>query len=66
MRAAQWRGWQGSAPWSILALHVGYCWIVVGFMLLAIHAFVPESVGQGAIVHAWTIGAIGTMASWQA
>ena len=61
MRAAQWRGWQGSAPWSILALHVGYCWIVVGFMLLAIHAFVPESVGQGAGVHAWTIGAIGTM-----
>ena len=66
MRAAQWRGWQGSAPWSILALHVGYCWIVVGFMLLVIHAFVPESVGQGAIVHAGTIGAIGTMASWQA
>ena len=61
MRVAQWRGWLGRAPWSIIALHIGYCWIVVGFMLLAIHIFAPESVGRGAGIHAWTIGAIGTM-----
>lgn len=61
LRVAQWRGWQGNVLWSILTLHVGYCWIVVGFMLLAIHVFVPERVGQGAGVHAWTIGAIGMM-----
>jgi uncharacterized protein involved in response to NO len=30
-------------------------------MLLAIHIFAPESVGRGAGIHAWTIGAIGTM-----
>lgn len=61
MRVAQWRGWQGRTPWSIIALHVGYCWIVVGFMLLAIHAFVPERIGRSAGIHAWTIGAMGTM-----
>jgi uncharacterized protein involved in response to NO len=61
MRVAQWRGWQGRPPWSILTLHVGYCWIVVGFMLLAIHAFIPQSVAQGAGIHAWTIGGIGMM-----
>lgn len=61
MRVAQWRGWQARAPWSIIALHIGYCWIVVGFMLLAIHAFVPERIGRSAGIHAWTIGAVGTM-----
>jgi uncharacterized protein involved in response to NO len=61
MRVAQWRGWQGSAPWSIIALHVGYCWTVAGFMLLALHVFVPETVGRGAGIHAWTIGAFGMM-----
>lgn len=61
MRVAQWRGWQGSAPWSILALHVGYCWTVTGFMLLALHVFVPGTVGRGAGIHAWTIGAFGMM-----
>lgn len=61
MRVSQWRGWQGRAPWSIIALHVGYCWTVAGFMLLALHVFVPETVGRGAGIHAWTIGAFGMM-----
>ncbi|MBL8579221.1 MAG: NnrS family protein [Mesorhizobium sp.] len=61
LRVAQWRGWQGRVPWSIIALHVGYCWTVAGFMLLALHVFFPETVGRGAGIHAWTIGAFGMM-----
>ena len=47
---------------SVFALHIGYGWITVGFGLLAIHIFAPARLGQAAAVHAWTIGAIGTMA----
>ncbi|TPN35215.1 NnrS family protein [Mesorhizobium sp. B1-1-6] len=62
MRVAQWRGWRMVASSSVLALHIGYGWITVGFGLLAIHIFAPARLGQAAAVHAWTIGAIGTMA----
>ncbi|TPN51504.1 NnrS family protein [Mesorhizobium sp. B1-1-7] len=62
MRAAQWNGWRSAASATVLALHVGYGWVIVGFGLLAIHILAPEWLGQAAAVHAWTIGAIGTMA----
>ncbi|TPJ54831.1 NnrS family protein [Mesorhizobium sp. B2-6-4] len=62
MRAAQWNGWRSAASATVLALHIGYGWIIVGFGLLAIHILAPEWLGQAAAVHAWTIGAIGTMA----
>ncbi|TJW05312.1 MAG: NnrS family protein [Mesorhizobium sp.] len=62
MRAAQWNGWRSVASSTVLALHIGYGWIIVGFGLLATHIFAPASLGQAAAVHAWTIGAIGTMA----
>ncbi|TPL12953.1 NnrS family protein [Mesorhizobium sp. B2-4-11] len=62
MRAAQWNGWRSAASATALALHIGYGWIIVGFGLLAIHILAPEWLGQAAAVHAWTIGAIGTMA----
>ncbi|WP_287106704.1 NnrS family protein [Mesorhizobium sp.] len=61
MRLAQWHGWRARLPGSIIALHMGYCWTVIGFVLLAFHAFAPESVGRAAGIHAWTIGAVGTM-----
>ncbi|TIO28937.1 MAG: NnrS family protein [Mesorhizobium sp.] len=61
MRAAQWKGWRSVASSIVLALHIGYGWIIVGFGLLAIHIFAPTSLGQAAAIHAWTIGAIGTM-----
>lgn len=60
-RMAQWRGWRSRVP-SVVALHAGYGWIVVGFALLAINIFEPESLGRLAAIHAWTIGAVGTMA----
>jgi uncharacterized protein involved in response to NO len=62
IRAGQWKGWRIVASPSVLALNIGYGWIIVGFGLLAIHIFAPASLGQAAAVHAWTIGAISTMA----
>jgi uncharacterized protein involved in response to NO len=60
MRAGQWRSWQSRSS-AVVALHTGYGWIVVGFALLAIHILVPTSLGRAAAIHAWTIGAVGTM-----
>lgn len=59
-RAAQWRGWQVRAR-PVLALHAGYGWIVVGFALLAAHILAPAWVDRFAAIHAWTIGAAGTL-----
>jgi uncharacterized protein involved in response to NO len=61
MRAAQWRVWREHASASVLALHAGYGWVIVGFALLAIHILAPGSLGRAAAIHAWTIGAVGTM-----
>lgn len=62
MRAAQWKGWRSLSSSTVLGLHIGYGWIVVGFASLAVHIFAPAMLGQATAVHAWTIGAIGTMA----
>lgn len=62
LRLAQWHGWRVSGNPSIAALHIGYGWIVVGFALIAAHALAPEHIEQTAAVHAWTTGAIGTLA----
>ena len=61
LRLAQWRGWQAGGNGSILALHIGYCWIAIGFALMAIHILAAEHLQQAAAVHAWTTGAIGTL-----
>ncbi|MDX8528302.1 NnrS family protein [Mesorhizobium sp. MSK_1335] len=62
IRAAQWKGWRSLSSSTVLGLHIGYGWIVTGFAFLAIHIFAPAVLGQATAVHAWTIGAIGTMA----
>lgn len=62
IRAAQWKGWRSLSSSTVLGLHIGYGWIVVGFGMLAIHIFTPAVLGQATALHAWTIGAIGTMA----
>lgn len=60
-RLLQWQGWRSVASPAVTALHVGYGWIVAGFTLLAIDVLGPNGPGQAAAVHAWTVGAIGTM-----
>ncbi len=61
MRLLAWRGWRIWRNWPILVLHVGYCWIAVGFGLLAIHILQPELLGEATAVHAFTVGAFGTL-----
>ncbi len=60
VRLARWRGWRVPAR-PVLALHAGYGWIVAGFALLATHILAPAWVDRLAPVHAWTIGATGTL-----
>ncbi len=60
VRTAQWRGWRVRAE-QVLALHVGYGWIVAGFALQALHILMPDRVDRFAAIHAWMIGAAGTL-----
>ncbi|MCB0137950.1 MAG: NnrS family protein [Caldilineaceae bacterium] len=59
-RAAQWRSWKSGAS-AVMALHIGYGWIVAGFVLLAVHVYAPAVLPQSVGIHAWMIGAMGTM-----
>jgi uncharacterized protein involved in response to NO len=55
--------WRGGSTWReplVLVLHVGYGWLALGFILLALSGLVP-SLPPTAAVHALTAGAIGTM-----
>jgi uncharacterized protein involved in response to NO len=54
--------WAGDRTWRnrlVLVLHVGYAFVPIGFVLTGLAAvdLVPPSAG----IHAWTVGAVGTM-----
>jgi NnrS protein len=54
--------WAGDRTWRerlVLILHVGYAFVPLGFLLNAASAF--ELVPVGAGIHAWMVGAAGTM-----
>jgi uncharacterized protein involved in response to NO len=54
--------WAGDRTWReplLLVLHVGYCFVPLGFAFTAFAAL--KLVPAGAGVHAWTVGAIGTL-----
>lgn len=59
-RLSQWRGWRCVEP-AVAALHVGYAWLPLGFAMLALHVLRPATIAQAAALHAWMVGAIGTM-----
>jgi uncharacterized protein involved in response to NO len=54
IRLSRWTGYRTFADRLVLVLHVAY-----GFVLTALSAF--DLVAQGAGIHAWTGGAVGTM-----
>ncbi|CEJ86525.1 NnrS family protein [Hyphomicrobium sp. GJ21] len=60
-RLVRWQGWRAARSAPILALHVGYSWIPIGFALHAAAVFWPSAVSQAAALHAWGIGVIGLM-----
>ena len=54
--------WAGDRTWRerlVLILHVGYAFVPLGFLLNAASAF--GIVANGAGIHAWMVGAAGTM-----
>ena len=54
IRVARWAGWRTLSEPLVLILHIGYAFIPLGFLLLAI--------GDGTqIPHAWMVGVIGVM-----
>ena len=58
-RLARWAGERAFAEPLVLVLHIAYAFIAAGFLLTAAGAvgWVAESAG----VHAWAVGAVGTM-----
>jgi uncharacterized protein involved in response to NO len=60
LRLARWRGAATVREPLLVVLHLGYGWLVLGMLLLALSGFVPD-LPQAAALHALTVGAIGTM-----
>jgi uncharacterized protein involved in response to NO len=61
MRLVRWRGWMVWREPLLFVLHAGYAFLAVGFTLAAASALWSAEMPQAAAVHAWTVGAIGTM-----
>jgi uncharacterized protein involved in response to NO len=59
VRLARWAGDRTVADRLVLILHVGFAFVPLGFLLGALAA--GGGVAPSAGVHAWTVGAIGTM-----
>ena len=58
-----WR-WKGPYTWSeplVLILHLGYAFVPLGFLLGATTILEPGLLAGTAALHAWTVGAVGTM-----
>lgn len=60
-RLARWAGDRTLRDRLVLVLHVGYAFVRLGFLLLAAAILAPTAVPVSAGIHAWTVGAIGTM-----
>jgi uncharacterized protein involved in response to NO len=56
--------WAGDRTWRdrlVLILHIGYAFVPLGFAMLAANVLAPQVVSISAGIHAWTVGAVGTM-----
>jgi uncharacterized protein involved in response to NO len=60
-RLARWNGYRTFAEPLVFVLHVGYIFLPIGFLLVALSSVFPGSVPAVAAIHAWTAGAIGIM-----
>ncbi len=59
-RLSRWHGLKTFSSPILAVLHVGYFWMVLGFALLGLSAFIPDFPASAA-VHALTAGSVGTM-----
>jgi uncharacterized protein involved in response to NO len=60
LRLGRWRGTAVSREPLLWVLHLGYAWLVLGFLLLAANRWM-SLLPQTAALHALTVGTIGTM-----
>ena len=60
VRLARWRGLATLREPMLWALHLGYGWLAIGFLLLGLGSLVPW-LSQTTAVHALTVGAVGCM-----
>ena len=60
LRLSRWRGLRTMREPLLLILHIGYTWLSLGLLLLGLDG-VFEIVPPAAVLHALTVGAIGTM-----
>lgn len=59
-RLSRWRGLRTAAEPLLLILHIGYAWLAFGLLLLGADGLYPV-LPQTAVLHALTVGAVGTM-----
>ena len=61
LRLARWKGEKTISSPIVLALHLAYAWLPVGFIILSLAAFGFGSFSEMAALHCWTVGGIGAM-----
>ena len=61
LRLMRWQGLRTVGEPLLLSLHLGYGWIVIGFALSGLAAALTGDGWQMAALHAFTVGAMGTM-----
>ena len=60
VRLARWQGWKTWAVPLLWTMHAGYAWMVLAFLLLALGES-GSTVAERAWLHAFTVGALGSM-----
>ena len=61
VRLGRWAGWRTAGEPLVAILHVGYLFVPLGFLAVAIAAVAPGVLTPSAALHAWTAGAVGVM-----
>lgn len=61
IRLARWQGHQTGAEPLVWVLHLGYLFVPLGFLLVALAILAPTVLTPSAALHGWTTGAFGMM-----
>ena len=61
VRLARWRGDRCAGDVLLAILHVGFLWVPIGLLIAGLATLMPDRIAPAAAVHAFGVGAIGTM-----
>ena len=61
VRLARWRGDRCAGDVLVVILHLGFLWVPIGLLVAGLAALMPDRIAPAAAVHAFGVGAIGTM-----